>query len=140
MKIEDKYILDINILRYDYELINEYNYYYKDELVSCNQAFLSIKVFEYNRLISNALINIYNDGFDVENSILINNEQLIIQTDQTVFCLNAISLELEWQYKDLYYCFNGLKLNEGFYYVFGFDIVVILDLFGNCISKLIEEN
>lgn len=131
----NNYYINFEVLNFDIKIIEEYNKYYIDEFDTNTRCLLSIKVFENYKLLTSAIISVSNDNFIIEDSIIITEKEILIQTLQTLFCLDKYTLNLNWEYIEEDYVFYSLKFIDNYYYLFGFDYQVILDNNGKCLKK-----
>ena len=96
--------------------INNYDFVYFDESEYQSITVFGIKIFLENTLVKSAIIGSVGGGASIhENSIIIENDRILICCSSSVFCLSIPELSLLWQTKaDQATCFEIFKYKDDY--------------------------
>ncbi len=119
MKFNNKnYIIEVSIddSSIDEPFGNKFNKVYFEESEYIFPTKIGIKIFQNNKMINSAIIGSVGGGTGIhKNSLIIEDNRLIICCSNYVFCMTIPNLELEWKTKaDFATCFAIFKLDSDY--------------------------
>jgi hypothetical protein len=93
----------------------QYQYIYQDD-ENCPKSLHGIKIYKNEQLIASALVASCGGGTGVyENSVLIDDKNILICCGNSIFCLDVLSLKLLWRVNaDIATCFEIFAIPNGY--------------------------